>query len=98
MPLLSASEIESRLAALPGWKVENNLLTKTFTVRSFVYGAIFISAIAQLAESVNHHPDASLHDYKNVTISLSTHDAAGITEKDFDLALQIEHLPHKPLA
>jgi 4a-hydroxytetrahydrobiopterin dehydratase len=98
MPLLPASEIETRLAALPGWKVEKDQLTKTFTVGSFVFGAIFISAIAQLAEAVNHHPDVSLHDYKNVTITLSTHDAGGLTEKDFDLALQIEHLPHKASA
>src|SRR5258708_38938555 len=95
MPLLSVSEIQERLTALPGWKVENNQLGKTFTVRSFVHGAIFIGAIAQLAEAVNHHPDVSLHDYKNVTISLSTHSAGGLTEKDFDLALQIEHLPQK---
>ncbi|MEK6575803.1 MAG: 4a-hydroxytetrahydrobiopterin dehydratase [Chloroflexota bacterium] len=97
MPLLSADEIASCLSELPGWEVREGLLTKTFVARSFAHGVLFISAIAQLAEAANHHPDLSLHGYKNVTVSLSTHSEGGITEKDFNLAAQIEQLPHRPL-
>jgi 4a-hydroxytetrahydrobiopterin dehydratase len=69
------------------------MLTKTFTVRSFAHGVLFIAAIAQLAESANHHPDVNLHGYSHVTVSLVTHSEGGVTEKDIDLAAQIEALP-----
>ena len=97
MALLTPDEITRRLAALPGWEVREGLLTKTYVVRSFAHGVLFLGAIGQLAEAVNHHPDVSLHGYKNVTIGLSTHSAGGLTVNDFDLAAQIEQLPHKPL-
>ena len=95
MALLTTEQLQARLAQLPGWEIREGLLTKTFTVRSFVHGALFMSAIAQLAEAADHHPDVSLHDYKRVTVSLSTHSEGGITEKDFALAAQIEALPQK---
>ncbi|HLF01677.1 MAG TPA: 4a-hydroxytetrahydrobiopterin dehydratase [Anaerolineales bacterium] len=97
MPLLSPDDIQNRLSALPGWEVRDGLLTKTFVVRSFAHGVLFIGAIGQLAEAANHHPDVTLHGYKNVTVSLSTHSEGGITQKDFDLAAQIEKVPHKPV-
>lgn len=97
MPVLSPDEINHRLSGLPGWTVKDGLLTKTYSVRSFAHGLLFLGAIGQLAEAAGHHPDVSLHGYKNVTVSLSTHSEGGITEKDFDLAIQIEKLPHKPL-
>ena len=97
MPLLSSDEIKSRMNSLPGWGVRDGLLTKTFVVRSFAHGLLFLGAIGQFAEAANHHPDLSLHGYKNVTVSLSTHSEGGLTEKDFDLAARIEGLPHKPL-
>jgi len=95
MPLLTNEEIAQRLMTLPGWAVREGLLTKTFTLRSFAHGVLFIGAIAQLAEAANHHPDVSLHGYNRATVSLSTHSAGGLTEKDFNLATQIEALPHK---
>lgn len=95
MALLNQSDIEARLSDLPGWGVRDGLLTKTFVTRSFAHGILYVCAIAQLAEAANHHPDISVHGYKNVTISLSTHSEGGITERDFDLARQIEALPHK---
>ncbi len=95
MPQLTAAELSQSLLALPGWSVRDGLLTKTFTVRSFAHGVIFVGAIAQFAEAANHHPDVSLHDYNQVTLSLVTHSDGGITEKDVALAAQIEALPHK---
>jgi 4a-hydroxytetrahydrobiopterin dehydratase len=95
MPLLTNEEIAQRLITLPGWEVREGLLTKTFTLRSFAHGVLFIGAIAQLAEAANHHPDLSLRGYNRVTVSLSTHSEGGLTQKDFDLAAQIESLPHK---
>jgi 4a-hydroxytetrahydrobiopterin dehydratase len=95
MPLLTSDQIAQRLTALPGWEVREGLLTKTFTVRSFAHGVLFLGAIAQFAEAANHHPDVSLHGYSHVTVALSTHSEGGLTEKDFDLAAQIESLPLK---
>lgn len=96
MSLVSPNDIQARLANMNGWAVQNGTLTKTFGVRSFAHGVLFIGAIGQLAEAANHHPDINLHGYKNVTVSLSTHSEGGITEKDFALAAQIEALPQKP--
>jgi 4a-hydroxytetrahydrobiopterin dehydratase len=97
MALLSDDEIKQRLQSLPGWSVSNGQLTKTFTVRSFAHGVLFLGAIAQFAEAANHHPDVNLHDYSRVTVSLVTHSEGGISEKDAALAAQIEALPQKPL-
>jgi 4a-hydroxytetrahydrobiopterin dehydratase len=95
MPRLTNDQIKARLAGLPGWEVREGQLTKTFAVRSFAHGVLFIGAIGQLAEAANHHPDVSLHGYSHVTLHLSTHSESGLTEKDFDLAAQVEALPHK---
>jgi 4a-hydroxytetrahydrobiopterin dehydratase len=97
MPRLSEPEIAARLPGLAGWSVTGGLLTKTFTLRSFAHGVLFVGAIAQLAEAANHHPDLRLHGYKYVTIALETHSEGGLTHRDFDLAAAIEALPHKPL-
>jgi 4a-hydroxytetrahydrobiopterin dehydratase len=96
MTRLTGDQIGDRLAALPGWQVREGQLGKTFAVRSFAHGVLFIGAIGQLAEAANHHPDVSLHNYNQVTVSLVTHSEGGVTEKDFALASQIEALPHKP--
>jgi 4a-hydroxytetrahydrobiopterin dehydratase len=98
LPLLPPEEIETRLRALPGWSVEGGQLTKTYVVRSFAHGLLFLNAIGQLAEAADHHPDLRLHAYRHVTVRLSTHSAGGITAKDFKLAAQIEALPHRPPA
>jgi 4a-hydroxytetrahydrobiopterin dehydratase len=97
MPRLTQDQINTRLAQLPGWDVHEGLLTKTFNVRSFAHGVLFVGAIGQYAEAANHHPDLSLHGYSHVTVQLSTHSEGGLTDKDFDLAAQIEALPHKKL-
>jgi len=95
MTHLTAAELDQRLQALPGWTTRDGLLTKTFTVRSFAHGVLFLGAIGQYAEAASHHPDVSLHDYSQVTVSLVTHSEGGITEKDVALATQIQALPHK---
>ena len=95
MALLTSDEITARLADLPDWEVRDNLLTRTYTLTSFTHAIVFIGAIGQLAEASNHHPDLKLFVYKHVTIELSTHSAGGLTQRDFDLARQIQALPHK---
>jgi 4a-hydroxytetrahydrobiopterin dehydratase len=95
MALLTREQIQENLQSLPGWAVRDGRLAKAFTVRSFTHGVVFLGAIAQLAEAANHHPDVQLHDYNRVTVAIVTHSEGGLTGKDFDLARQIETLPHK---
>lgn len=92
--LLSAEEINSRLEELPEWEYdeEQKVLSTDIELEGFHEAADFIHQIAEVTEDLDHHPDILLHDYKFVTIFTSTHDANGITEKDFELIAAIEDL------
>ncbi|MGQ9491164.1 MAG: 4a-hydroxytetrahydrobiopterin dehydratase [Anaerolineae bacterium] len=89
--LLSSEAIEAALAATPGWTRANNAITRTFTLPSFTAALTFAAAVGHLAERANHHPDI-LIQYRQVTLTLSTHDAGGLTDKDFKLAGEINAL------
>jgi len=89
---LSQQKIGQGLAKLHGWKRARNALTKEFTLNSFTGAARFITKIAPIANRMDHHPDLQLYRYKRVKIMLTTHDAGGITRKDFDLAAKIDAL------
>jgi 4a-hydroxytetrahydrobiopterin dehydratase len=83
--MLSDDEIRRRLAGLPGWELVEGKLHRTFRFPSFVEAFGFMTSVALVAESKNHHPDWS-NVYDRVVIDLVTHDAGGITAKDFELA------------
>jgi 4a-hydroxytetrahydrobiopterin dehydratase len=89
---LSKRKISQFLAKLSGWKHAHNTLTKEFTLSSFTGAAKFIVRIAPIANRMDHHPDLQLYRYKRVKIMLTTHDAGGITQKDFALAAKIDAL------
>jgi len=89
---LPQQKIEKGLAKLNGWKRDRNALTKEFALSSFTGAAKFIAKIAPIANRMDHHPDLQLYRYKRVRIMLTTHDAGGITQKDFDLAAKIDTL------
>lgn len=89
---LTTAEIATHLSGLPGWTVnEKGELTHQFPQPNFMTGLLFVNRIAGLAEANGHHPDVLL-TYPAVTVSLITHDASGLTIKDFDLAAQIARL------
>ena len=73
------------------WNEIDNTITKTFEFNSYLDGIDFVNAVANVAEQENHHPDISI-GYCKVTISLTTHDAGTITEKDYKLAKLIDDL------
>lgn len=79
---LSPSDIDARLAKLPGWSRDGDALTRQFTFKGFPDAVAFITRLAFDAEAADHHPDLQV-SYKRVTVSWSTHDAGGVTEKDF---------------
>ena len=85
MRLFSAEEARSRLDRLPGWKIEEGMLVKTFKFKDFLSALHFVNRVGELAEGAGHHPDIDIR-YNRVRLSLTTHDAGGLTEKDFNLA------------
>jgi 4a-hydroxytetrahydrobiopterin dehydratase len=82
---LTDSEIQKNLEKLNGWTVENGKLHKEFQFDNFVTAFGFMTQLALIAESMNHHPEW-FNVYNRVTIDMSTHDAGGITELDFKFA------------
>jgi len=89
-------ECKSELATLNAdlafpWHLEDDKLTKTFTFANFVTAFGFMTQAAIVAEKRNHHPEW-FNVYKTVKVQLTTHDAGGISEKDFDLARRMEQL------
>ena len=88
---LSDLEIQRALGSLPGWSRRGDVLTKTYTFKRFPEGIIFIQRVTDVAERMDHHPDIDVR-YTKVTFMLSTHDAGGITQRDIELAGEIEKL------
>lgn len=89
---LSEAVIPERLAAqLPSWRYEEGHLVRFFETGGWQRTMILANAIAFLGEAGWHHPDMLL-SYPRLKVMLTTHDAEGITEKDFELALRIEEL------
>ena len=89
MSLLSEDTIEKKLLRLPDWEYYNNVLYAEFEFDNFKDCFSAMSRIAFECEAQNHHPNWS-NVYNVLKISLSTHDANGVTQKDFDLAEAIE--------
>ncbi len=85
MQKLSADQIQENIADLPSWSLNGDSLQRTFRFDDFVGSMAFVEKVADLAEEMNHHPDIMIR-FNKVTLTLSTHDAGGITENDFTLA------------
>ncbi len=92
MQPLSLAEAQSRLGALPGWQIEAGELVRTFQFKDFVAALEFVNRVGELAEAAGHHPDIDIR-YNRVRLALVTHDAGGLTTKDFDLAAKTQTLP-----
>lgn len=89
--VLSETEIKSKLEALPEWSTDGTEISRTFEFDDFVAAVDFVDRLVAPAESAQHHPDLTI-SYNKVTVSLSTHDAGGLTNKDFTLAEEISQL------
>jgi 4a-hydroxytetrahydrobiopterin dehydratase len=89
--VLNETEINQKLQSLSGWEKQSNTITRTFQFPNFVKAIDFVNKLVEPAEKAGHHPDIAI-SYNKVTISLTTHDAGGITQKDFDLAQIISQL------
>lgn len=91
MTVLADNDIKDKLKKLDGWKLEGNAIKKEYKRKDFVDTIGFVSKIALLAERADHHPDL-LVQYNKLNITLSTHSEGGVTEKDLNLAGEIEQV------
>ena len=86
---LDETRIGPALASVPRWGREGEIISRTFEFKDFPAAMIFVNAVAELAEQVQHHPDIDVR-WNKVTLALTTHDAGGLTEKDFTLARECD--------
>ena len=91
MAKYSDAELRTFLAEMEGWTFLANAIHRDFTFTGFRSAIAFVNRVADLAESAGHHPDIEIH-YNRVSLSLSTHDAGGVTEKDVALAAEIDRV------
>ena len=96
---LTEAQRDDMLAPLmaAGWRMVEgrDAITKTFTFANFVEAFGFMSRVALHAEKLNHHPEW-FNVYSRVEVTLSTHDAGGLTELDAKLAARMERLAGEP--
>ncbi|RME76860.1 MAG: 4a-hydroxytetrahydrobiopterin dehydratase [Chloroflexi bacterium] len=91
---LSPEQVRQKLVDMPGWSLQDEKLRREFRFKDFVQAFGFMSQVALLAERANHHPEWS-NVYNRVVIDLTTHEAGGISQRDFDLAAEIDALVEK---
>jgi 4a-hydroxytetrahydrobiopterin dehydratase len=85
MDKLSPEQVEANMAGLPQWSLNGDALQRTFRFADFVGSMAFVHRVADLAEEMQHHPDIMIR-FNKVTLTLTTHDAGGLTERDFAFA------------
>lgn len=91
MSPLTAPEIKAALAIIPAWQRRGSVIRRTYEFADFVAAMKFVNAVARAAEKANHHPDIDVR-WNKVTLALTTHDAGGLTAKDFELAARLDRL------
>ncbi|MHC4990852.1 MAG: 4a-hydroxytetrahydrobiopterin dehydratase [Planctomycetota bacterium] len=91
MEKLDQQRIDEKMAEFAEWSVNADTLQRTFGFDDFAGAMEFVGRVAELAEEQQHHPDIMIR-YSKVTLTLSTHDAGGITEKDFEFARCTDNL------
>ena len=89
MKRLAEDAIQEKLGGVPGWERDGDAIRRTYAFDSFKSAIVFVNRVAALADARDHHPDM-LVQYSRVTLTLSTHDAGGLTDRDFDLAREID--------
>jgi 4a-hydroxytetrahydrobiopterin dehydratase len=88
---LDSESVNRRIRQLKGWRLEGDTLVKDLEFDDFDSAIGFIVRLAPIAKRLDHHPDI-YNSYNMVRLSLTTHEEGGLTEKDFELAAQIDQL------
>ncbi|MBR8835679.1 MAG: 4a-hydroxytetrahydrobiopterin dehydratase [Stigonema ocellatum SAG 48.90 = DSM 106950] len=89
--LLTEAQIQERASILSDWTLEGLTLRCTRKFKDFIEAIDFVNRLVEPAESAGHHPDIEV-SYNKVKLTLTTHDAGGLTQKDFDLARVISQI------
>jgi len=90
MSKLNQEQINSNLKNFVGWNYENDSITKQLQFKDFIEALSFVNAVGLESEKMDHHPDILMFAWNKVKITISTHSAGGVTDKDFSLAQKIE--------
>jgi 4a-hydroxytetrahydrobiopterin dehydratase len=88
---LQRQQVAEELQTLPQWTLQGDQIERLCTFEDFIDAMIFVNKVAEIAEEEGHHPDIRIV-YNRVTLSLTTHDAGGLTLKDFQVARRINAL------
>jgi 4a-hydroxytetrahydrobiopterin dehydratase len=88
---LSQAEAAELMASVPNWMLDGDVISRDFDFKDFRGSLAFVESVADIAEEQDHHPDIVI-SYSRVHLSLTTHKAGGLTEKDFALAAAIDRL------
>jgi len=88
--VLSETEIQEALQKLEHWHREGGKIIRDYTFADFRNAIQFVNRVAEMAEEADHHPDILVHGWNKVRITLTTHNAGGITQNDIELAKKIE--------
>lgn len=91
MAVLTNDQVDAALSDLPGWERAAGALRRSVKFPAFLDGIEAVRQVAEFAERADHHPDIDIR-WRTVTFALVTHSAGGITEKDLDLAAEIDRI------
>lgn len=94
MALLDSGLVKEKLTQLQEWKLEGGEIVRTLSFENFLDAMSFVNAVAEKAEAAGHHPDIDIR-YNKVRLALVSHDAGGLTDRDFRMAETIDKLPTK---
>ncbi|MDY7021601.1 MAG: 4a-hydroxytetrahydrobiopterin dehydratase [Cyanobacteriota bacterium] len=89
--VLNETQVKDMATQVPDWTVEGKELKQEMKFKDFIAAMDFVNKLVEPAEAAGHHPDIAI-SYNKVTISLTSHDAGGLTEKDFEMAKKISSL------
>ena len=89
--LLEADELEAALKKCPEWESNGKSISRTIEFEEFMEGIDFVNDLAEIADEAQHHPDILIR-YNKVKLTLTTHDAGGLTEADIEMAQRVDNL------
>ena len=91
MPVLTTKQLKASLKTVANWSQRAQTICRTFKFEGFSNSIAFVNRITRLAQNLNHYPDIDIR-FDQVTLALTTHEAGGITEKDFSIARQCDEV------
>lgn len=92
MEPMDDADIEEALAEVPDWERDGDHIARSFDTDGFQAALDLVQRIGEVAEDQFHHPDICIRDYDRVDVRVTTHDAGGLTSRDFELARALDQL------